>query len=265
MMADELIKHKYKNCVPHPISNGVSDLFKPIKAEKPKELKDKFVILMIGRLSREKRQDLIIKAISKSKYNSKIQLILCGQGPYYEKLQKLSNKLLKNKVIFRFVKQDELLKIINYSDLYIHSSDAESEAIACIEAFSCGLVPVISDSPLAATNQFALDNNCLFKHGNSTSLANQIDYWIEHEDAKKELSKKYIEYGEEYRLPAQVKKLEKVFYQAIEEHKNGNDLPTLTPSKWDEYKINKLKKIIKKKFNFSIEEFAKIEQKEEDK
>ena len=262
MMADELIKHKYKNCVPHPISNGVSEIFRPIESAKPDELKDKYVILMIGRLSREKRQDLIIKAISKSKYKDKIQLILCGQGPYYNKLQKLSNELLTNPTIFRFVKQDELLKIINYSDLYIHASDAESEAIACIEAFSCGIVPIISDSSLSATNQFALDNQCLFKHGNPHSLATQIDYFIEHEDFKKELSKKYVEYSKEFRLEAQVKRLEKVFETAIQEHKDGKDLPNLTPSKWDEYKMNKIKKIIEKKFNISIEEFAKVEKEE---
>jgi len=155
MICNQLKKHKYKYNVTHAISNGVSDAFCQKTVEKPEEFKDKYIILMIGRLSREKRQDLIIKAISKSKYNQKIQLILCGQGPNANKLIKLAKKKLANQLILRFVKQDELINIINYADLYIHSSDAESEAIACIEAFSCGLVPVISDSPNSATNQFA--------------------------------------------------------------------------------------------------------------
>lgn len=264
MIADQLVKHKYKNCVFHPISNGVSDLFRPIKVSRPKELEGKYLILMIGRLSREKRQDLIIKAIAKSKYNSKIQLILCGQGPYYEKLVKLSQKYLVNPVLIRFVKQEELLNIINYSDLYIHASDAESEAIACIEAFSCGLVPIISNSPNSATNQFVVDDRCLFKHGDPSSLASRIDYFIEHNDVKEELSKKYIEHSKDYRLLAQVKKLEEVFKIAYKEHEEGKDIPKLKESKIDTWKLNRLKKILKKKFNFDIEDFAKVERKDID-
>lgn len=262
MISNQLTKHHYKNCITHPISNGVLDVFKKNRVEKPAEFKDKIVILMIGRLSREKRQDLIIKAIGKSKYNDKIQLVLCGQGPYYEKLTRLAKKKLANPISIRFVSQNELLKIINYSDIYIHSSDAESEAIACIEAFSCGLVPIISDSPNSATNQFALDKACLFKHGNYKSLCSKIDYFIEHPDFVKQLSDKYIEYSKNFRLEAEVKKLEKVFYTAIEEHKQGKDLPKVQPSKFDEWKMRRLKKIIKKKFNFEIEDFAKIEDKD---
>ena len=43
--------------------------------------------------------------------------------------------------------------------------DAEIEAIACIEAFSCGLVPVIAGSEQSATPQFALDERSLFNAG----------------------------------------------------------------------------------------------------
>jgi glycosyltransferase involved in cell wall biosynthesis len=77
------------------------------------------------------------------------------------------------------------LKIINYSDLYVHASDAESEAISCIEAFSCGKVPIISDSKVSATNHFALDPRCLFKAGKSESLRERIEYFIQHPEAKK--------------------------------------------------------------------------------
>lgn len=217
MMADQLILHKYKGQT-HPISNGVSPFFKPTPSEKPEELKDKYVILMVGRYSIEKRQDLIIEAVKKSKYEKNIQIILAGKGPWKSHLESLS-KDLTNPVIFGFYNPQELLKVINYCDLYIHASDAESEAISCIEAFTCGAVPVISDSPLVATNAFSLDEHCLFKNGNSDSLKERIEFFIENEDYKKELSKKYIEYGKEFSLDACVTKLENIFKQVIEEHK----------------------------------------------
>lgn len=148
--------------------------------------------------------------IKKSKYEKNIQLILAGKGPWKEHLEMLS-KDLTNKVIFNFYSQDELLKIINFSDLYIHSSDAEIEAISCMEAFTCGLVPVISDSKLSATNQFAFDDRNLFEAGNSESLKEKIEYWIEHPEEKKIQSKKYIEYAKKYNIENCVKEMEKFF------------------------------------------------------
>lgn len=240
MIRDQLVKHKYKGNL-HVISNGVDPAFKHMEVAKPEELKSKYVILMVGRLSREKRQDILIEAIGKSKYNKDIQLILCGKGPWKNALQKLSNKHLANPVKFQFLPQPELLNVINYSDLYVHASDAEIEAISCMEAFTCGLVPIISNSEYTATKQFAQDPHCLFEKGNSDSLREQIDYFYEHPEIKAELSKKYIEYAKQYALDYCVTALEKVFEKAIEENsekkKNGVG-PDFTKKE-----LRKLKKI----------------------
>ncbi len=244
MMKDQMIKHHYKNeiCA---ISNGVSDRFKPFFTGKPEQYKDKYVILMIGRYSAEKRQDLIFKAIGKSKYNSKIQLILCGQGPLLKNYQKMSKKYLANPCKFGFMSQEELAKTINFADLYIHSSDAESEAISCIEAFSCGLVPVISDSKLSATNHFALDDRCLFKAGNYKSLKERIDYFIEHPEVKNELSAKYIEYGHSFALDKCVEKLEEMFNREILLYKEDMKYERCYYTSYHERrKLNKVAKII---------------------
>ncbi len=240
MMKEQMQLHHYKNDI-FPISNGVSPKFVPAYREKPKEYQDKFVILMIGRLSGEKRQDLIIKAIGNSKYNEKIQLILCGQGPKKKSLEKLSAKYLKNPCKFEFVNQDELYDIINYTDLYIHASDAESEAIACIEAFSCGKVPVISDSKVSATNHFAQDKRCLFKAGDYKSLQERIDYFYEHPEVIKELSPIYSEFGKSFGLDNCVNQLEEMFKKAIEENKQEKE-GKLTPFYSSKAETKKIKK-----------------------
>lgn len=242
MMKDQMEMNHYSNEI-HVISNGVDSKFHPIDVEKPTELKDKFVILMIGRYANEKREDLIIKAIGKSKYNDKIQLILAGQGPIEKKLRKLSKKYLKNPCIFGFHSQEELLKLINYSDLYIHASDAESEAISCIEAFSCGKVPIISDSKISATNHFALDKRCLFKAGDYLSLRDQIDYFIEHPEEKKELEAKYVEYGKEFEIEHCVYRLEEMFKKEIEDHAKEKEAGTcFYTNRKEEKEIAKIKK-----------------------
>ncbi len=219
-IAGELINHGYTAKM-HVISNGVGEDFKYRKNDKKEEFKDKFVITMIGRLSNEKRQDLIFDAITKSKYNDRIQLVLAGKGPKLNKYKQLGEKLV-NKPVIDFFDKEHLLELLGMTDLYIHSADAEIEAISCIEAFACGIVPIIANSKKSATPQFALDDRSLFEAGNSDDLAKKIDYWIEHEDERKEMEYKYAEHAENYRIEKSMKKVEEMFEEEIREH-NKND------------------------------------------
>lgn len=217
-IAGELRKNGYKANL-HVISNGVDDIFVP-QAPVPHE---KYNILMVGRLTPEKRQDLIIKAARLSKYADRIQLHFAGAGPSEKKYRKMARSL-PNEAVFKFHTTEELLKVIAQTDLYVHASDVEIEAIACMEAFSCGLVPVIANARKSATVQFALDERCLFEEGNARSLAERIDWWIEHPQEKAALSKKYAGQGEQLRVLASVKKMEEVYKSVIEKaKKDGAD------------------------------------------
>ena len=173
---------------------------------------------MIGRYSNEKRQDVLIEAVLKSKYADKIQLVLAGKGPNEAKYKKLGN-VLANKLVMKFYSKDELISLLKSTDLYVHSADAEIEAISCIEAFACGTVPIIANSKNSATKQFALVKESLFEAGNSTDLANKIDFWIENEAYRKEMELKYSKSAEKYRLQNSIKKMEEMFEDAIREYK----------------------------------------------
>lgn len=221
MIENELIKHKYE-CKTRVISNGITSFYHMERKVKPIEFKDKIVIVSSGRFSREKRQDLMIDAVTKSKYHKSIVLILCGKGPRYESLKKRSKKL-ENPVLFKFCSQEELLNIYNYADFYFHASDAEIEGLACMEAMACGLIPLISDSPKSATSQFALDDNCLFKQGSSSSLAKQLDYFIEHPEIISDLRIRYAEEMNNYRVDKSIKQMIEMFEDKIKDTKNDKD------------------------------------------
>ena len=190
-IAKQLKEHGYTAKL-HVISNGIEKDFKYNKMEKPEEYKDKIIITMVGRLSEEKRQDLLIEAVKKSKYSEKIQLIFAGKGPKKRGYVKLG-KELKNEPIFEFYKKENLKEVLSYTDIYVHTADAEIEAISCIEAFATGLVPIIANSNKSATTQFAIDERSLFEAGNSNDLANKIDYWLDNEQERKNMEKIYAE------------------------------------------------------------------------
>lgn len=181
------------------ISNGVNRVFVRQPVEKPEELKDKIVILFTGRYSREKSHRVLIRAAALSKYRDDIQLIFAGCGPLEDKLKKYAEKFgFKNEPIFRFFSRAEMVKLLNYSDLYVHPAEIEIEAIACLEAISCGLVPVISNSPRSATRFFAQSERNLFKCNDPRDLAEKIDWWIEHPKEKESCSRSYLGYSEQF-------------------------------------------------------------------
>lgn len=213
-IADQLRNHNYTQDL-RVISNGVDPIFIPNKTEKPDEYKDKFCILSTGRMVKEKCQSELIKALYLSKYSDKIQLFIAGEGPLKNKLAQLG-KDLKNPPVMRFFTKDELVQLINTCDLYTQASYAEIECIACLEAITCGLVPIISNSKMSAAKYFALSEHNLYTAGNPQALADKIDYMIEHPQFREKQSAQYIEYAEKFKIEKCIDKMELMFQDAIE-------------------------------------------------
>ena len=215
MIANQLREHGYTAQL-HVISNGISPAY--FYGKKPQEdwMTGFFNILMVGRYAGEKRQDLLIEACTKSKYASRIQLILAGKGPLEHKYRKLAEQLA-NPIVMEFYTPERLLKILHMADLYVHTSDAEIEAMSCMEAFACGLVPIIADSERSATPQFALDDRSLFPAGDAAALTTKIDYWIEHPEERILMEQRYAEHAKNYSLEASICQAEDMFQQAINE------------------------------------------------
>ncbi len=221
-MGDMLTERGYKAKI-HPISNGIQDAFMEAGERKKEQIdqlqstKEVYKIMMIGRLSQEKRQDVIINAVKYSKYADRIQLVFAGRGPEYDNYVELG-KDLKHQPQFIYVGRDELIKNLLETDLYVHASDMESEAISCIEAFSTGLVPVIANSEVSATPQFALDGRSLFIPGNPKDLARAIDYWLDHPHERRYMEELYRLEGRKYSLANSVSLFEDMLNEEIKYH-----------------------------------------------
>lgn len=199
------------------VSNGVVPVFHKKESQRPACLRDKICILFVGRFADEKRHDLLIEAAAQSSYKDKIQLIFAGNGPRWSRIHKLGQKLT-NPPILIFVCEEELARIMNYCDLYVHPSDVEIEAISCLEALSCGLVPVISDSSRSATKQFALTEESLFSAGNPASLAQRIDYWLDRPGRKAEMSEEYRKFGQDFCINHCVDQMISLFYEVLSDY-----------------------------------------------
>ena len=201
--------------MPHRIvSNGVGEDFCPMRAEKPAEFRDQFVILFTGRYSKEKSHKVLIDGVTRSKYRDRIRLVFAGAGPLEDKLKQYAEKRLPVKPVFGFFSRGELRQIIGYSDLYVHPARYEAEGIACLEAIACGKVILSSDSPKSATRSFALTENNLFHYNKPKSLAERIDFWMAHPEEAARCAAAYTQYASRFEFEKCMDQMEEMFYDA---------------------------------------------------
>jgi 1,2-diacylglycerol 3-alpha-glucosyltransferase len=156
------------------LSNGVPADVRPARAEKPAELADKIVILCVGRLAAEKRQDQVIDAVARSVFRDQIHLVLAGGGPREEMLrQKLADTGISGEV--GFVSRERLLYLFAMADLMVHASLVELEGIAVLEAMRIGLPALVADGPETAAAELAASDAFRFRAGDVDSLTVQLD------------------------------------------------------------------------------------------
>ena len=200
------------------ISNGVSESFfepAPLEAiirQKQKNNK-KFTIVVVGRYSSEKAQQVLIKAVAKSKYKDRIKLIMAGEGPK----GRMYRRLVKRNGVdceMRFIEHNELKEVLNAADLYVHTAYVELESIACLEAIVTGLVPIICDSKRSAARFFAQDDRCLYRKWDPEDLKNKIEYFMDNPEELNACKEKYKTQANVSRLGECMNKMEEMLQEA---------------------------------------------------
>jgi glycosyltransferase involved in cell wall biosynthesis len=116
--------------------------------------------------------------------------------------------------VFGFFPREEMLRIVNYADLYVHPACYEAEGIACLEAMACGKVILSSDSRKSATRGFALTENNLFRSNDPDHLAERIGYWIENQKARELCGRVYARYASRFQFDSCMDQMEEMFYEA---------------------------------------------------
>lgn len=146
----------------------------------------KVLILYVGRLDREKRIDLLIRALSRLQKQGRtnISLAIAGQGSAKADLRSLSHALkLDNNVHFiGYVPNEKLPLLYQTADIFAMPSPQELQSIATLEAMA-------SARPVLAANARALPelvshqvNGYLFEPDQVDSAALGMAYLIDHRE-----------------------------------------------------------------------------------
>ena len=192
------------------ISNGVPSEFRPVPSGGAPDFGGRFVLLSVGRLAREKRHELAIDAVRRSRHRDRIQLVILGDGPLREELEE-KGRDLPNPPVFNFLKKDELIHWYGAGHLCVHASEVEVECMSVLEAQACGLPCLIADSARSATPQFAISTDYLFDSGSVDDLTRKLDLLIDQPErlrADRETSQRA---AAGYRIEASLEKLLAVY------------------------------------------------------
>ena len=177
-------------------------------------------LVYIGRLSGEKDQPTLIRAMRYSAYAHRIQLHFAGQGPKGRRYERMAMKLyaegvLKYKPAFSFHTRDELRVLASEADLCAHCATVEVEGLSIMEALQQGAVPVIAEGHLTGTSQFALDDRSIFPERDARELAAKIDWWFSHPQERWEQGKRYVASMQQYDISRSAETLISIFKNVI--------------------------------------------------
>lgn len=222
MIAEELRKHHYDAKL-HAISNGYSPRFVPRQPRAAADIRPPYRVAASGRLSLEKSQITLIKAISLCRHGSDIELSICGTGPMRRYLQMRAKRLLNSPVRIGFQPNDRMPGLLRSQDLLVHASVVDIESLSVMEGIGSGVVPIIARSGLSAASQFALTDQSLFEARNAQQLADRIDWWLDHPMELVSWERKYARFAaQRYSVEFSVRQFIEMERESIAEYESSH-------------------------------------------
>lgn len=200
-----------------PNAIDTTDFSRPIdEAAKRVELGIKLdspVIATTGRLVDIKAQHLFIEAAAEVlKAHPEAVFLIIGEGPRRQELENLANDLrLGDHVRFLGFRND-VRELIRIFDIACLSSISEGTPITILEAMACGKPAVVTN--VGGCPEVVLDGKTgrVVPPGDSTKLAEAIDYLLANSDVAKKMGEAGREHAEtEYSETANLEKLTKLY------------------------------------------------------
>lgn len=210
-----LMKYKIKRPT-KTISNGIRLPRLPLSELNKHHLSKK--LLYVGRLSKEKNLDILIKAFKIVHTNEpSYTLIIVGNGPVEENLKELARREnLEKAIVFTgSIPFEKLLSSNIYTDaaLFATASTSETQGLSIIEGMSYGL-PVVAVAKRGIP-ELIKDNGLLCKTANAKDLASNILKILHTPALAKKMSAASLKRAEKYSIATITTQFERAYGQLV--------------------------------------------------
>lgn len=177
------------------------------------------IILHVGRITKEKNIESVIRAFQKLKNNEK--LVITSDGPAKKEIESLCSKLRINDRIFftGYLPENELAEYYHLSDVYVMASETETQGIVLLEAALAGLPIVVLDAPVTANFVQENDAGIVTKKHN---LSKTIEKVLADKTMKKKIIEKRSSIKKKYNIDVCTKELVDVYKNAARNAKENS-------------------------------------------
>jgi glycosyltransferase involved in cell wall biosynthesis len=161
------------------------------------------VVLYVGRISFEKRLDILLEAFRMIEDRNRA-LVIVGSGPYLGKLKELAAALKARKVIFTgFVK--DAGAAYQCADIFVSASDTETFGMTFVEAMHAGL-PTIGVRKLGAKEVITSKCGLLVEPGSPGELGRAMEKLLDDENLRANMAKEAVKRAAQYSIEKSVRK-----------------------------------------------------------
>jgi glycosyltransferase involved in cell wall biosynthesis len=199
------------------VSNGIPPDLELPSSPRRENLDGPLVICSVGRLAPEKRHDVLIDAVKRSRHRDRIKLVIAGAGPTEEVLRRRATGLPIPAEI-AFVERSRISQLLSTADLTVHCGEVELEGIAVLEGMAFGLPILVAQSSESASSELALDDRYRFIAGDSADLASRIDRLIENPAERAWAGHEYLLASKRFKLSSTLRGVEEAYRAAIALH-----------------------------------------------
>jgi alpha-1,6-mannosyltransferase len=135
------------------------------------------LLIGIGRLSPEKRWDMVVRAVDSCAGTMDVGLLLVGDGPQRQRLEALARRLPTARLIPPIADRAELARLLASADGLVHGCEAETFCMVAAEARASG-IPLIVPDRGAAAGHLVQGAGATYRWGREHSLGNAIHRFI---------------------------------------------------------------------------------------
>lgn len=210
--------------VPYQVVSNPIDVhtFRPAQPEERKRLRAEFgfegpVISCVGRLAKDKRDDIILRAfaIVVKRFPDAI-LAFGGHGSMELELRKLASELnISSNVRFLgFLTKPEVANLFRASDVYAIASISETQSMSMMQAFASGL-PAVGVNWQAIPEYLDDERGFLFERDDYESMAKYLKILIENEKLRRKLGANAQSYAQQFSIESVADVWEKLYESVL--------------------------------------------------
>jgi len=186
---------------------------------------DSIIIGSVGRLVSVKDYPTLLRAFAAlcDSTEKNCRLVLVGDGPQRERLQKLAREIEVSEQVNFLGESDVVEEILPAFDIFVLPSIHEGMSNTLLEAAACGVVTIASD--IAPNHEIVIEGETglVFEVGNTNSLHDRLKYLVSNEDQRQNMSRTSLAYArEKWSIDNMIRNYEKLYCSLVDAPASGH-------------------------------------------